>query len=70
MLFEIKINSGTYPVELSVELKNNKLIYKSELVGTTISTFKYHESYCGNTIEESLQTISTEINRALEELFG
>jgi hypothetical protein len=67
----IKINESIYPININCELiENGKLSYISELEGTTISTFSYHTKYSGDTIEQSLEKIATEIDRAIKELLN
>ena len=48
--------------------KEGTLSYKCELMGRTISTFRYGKNYEGETQEEALKAIAFELRRALDEL--
>lgn len=69
MKIEIQIDGGKYPIGIQFLLdKNGKVIYSSEYLGSTISTFPNHLSFSGNTIDESIALISNALRKALQEL--
>lgn len=67
MEISVLIDQSNYFFKISSFFQNNKLMFKSEILGTTISTFNYRQTYIGETIEEALNLSVQELQRALIE---
>lgn len=69
MELELQIDGGKYPIEIDMIVSSSgKVIYKSEYLGSTISTFPYHHKYEGISLEESIGLIAAALRKALQEL--
>ena len=65
----IKYDEQSFPVRISYHLdKNGSVSYRSELLGTSISTFPYHTAFVGATEKESLELLGKALIKALLEL--
>lgn len=70
MEIAVHIGPNVYNVKVKAILFDEGMLYKSELQGTTMSTFNYRKEYMAPTIELSIQLITQELVRAWEELMG
>lgn len=69
MQIEIQVDGGKYPVAVNIIVLNDgQLLFKSELLGSPVSTFAYHQKYQGSTLEQSVGLLAKELRRALAEL--
>ncbi len=69
MQVELQIDGGKYPVEIDfIVSASGEVIYKSEYLGSTISTFPSHKSFQGRSMEESLNLIGSALRKAIQEL--
>ena len=65
----LRYEDQSFPVKLSYHLdKHGSVTYKTELLGTSISTFPYHTSFVGATEKESLELLGQALIKALLEL--
>jgi len=70
MEIEIHIGATVYAVKIKAILFEDGLKFKSELKGTTMSTFNHRREYMASTIEGSINMITEELVRAWEELMN
>jgi len=70
MEIAVHIGPNAYNVKIKAILFDDGMKFKSELQGTTMSTFNYRKEYMAPTIDESIKLISDELFKAWEELIG
>jgi len=69
MEIELLIEGGKYPIRVKSEMSSSgKVNYYSEYLGSTISAFPAHKRFKGDSIEESIQLIATDLQKAIREL--
>ena len=69
MKIELIIDQQPFEIKSTCTVsKEGTLSYKCELLGSTISTFRYGTNYESNTQEEAIKAIAFELRRALDEL--
>lgn len=58
-----------FPIKISYFLNNEgNVSYKSELIGSTISTFPYYKNFIADTEKDSLELLGKALIEALEKL--
>lgn len=70
MEIAVHIGPNIYNIKIKAILFDDGMKFKSELQGTTMSTFNYRKEYMAPTIDESIKLITQELVRAWEELMG
>lgn len=68
-LISLNFNGQVFPVKICYFLnENGNVSYKSELLGSTISTFPHHQRFDGESEKESLEKLGKALIKALNEL--
>ncbi len=69
MEIELQIDGGKYPIEIDfIVTQEGTVLYHSEYLGSTISTFPSYKKYEGSSIEQSLGLIAFDLRKAIKEL--